>query len=103
MVKYTNDNFENQIKIMTKNWNKRKNKNYLWYFQSLNSNIYCYFLISSSIKNNFIFIHHFFPEGIKSKAQFFVVGESRSILYSSRIVCLRVDWFTGYNGIMIEH
>ena len=29
MVKYTNDNFENQIKIMTKNWNKRKNKNYL--------------------------------------------------------------------------
>ena len=33
----------------------------------------------------------------------FVVIESRSILYSGKIVCLQVDWFTGYNGIMIEH
>ena len=33
----------------------------------------------------------------------FVVVESRSILYSIKIVCLQVDWLTGYNGIMIEH
>ena len=33
----------------------------------------------------------------------FVVVESHSILYSSKIVCWQVDWFTGYNGIMIEH
>ena len=40
---------------------------------------------------------------VKSKTQFFVVVESRSILYSSKIVCLQVYWFTGYNGVMIEH
>ena len=32
-----------------------------------------------------------------------LIVESRLILYSSKIVCLLVDWFTGYNGIMIEH
>ena len=36
------------------------------------------------------------------KKQFLVV-ESCSILYSSKIVYLKVDWFTGYNGIRIEH
>ena len=33
----------------------------------------------------------------------FVVAESRSIFYSSKIVYLQIDWFTGYNGIMTEH
>ena len=33
----------------------------------------------------------------------FVVVEARSILYSSKIVYLQVDWFTRYNGIIIEH
>ena len=32
-----------------------------------------------------------------------VVVESRSIFFSSKIVLLQVDWFTGYHGIMIEH
>ena len=38
-----------------------------------------------------------------SWTQFFAVVESRSILYSSKIVCLQADWFTGYNGIMTEY
>ena len=33
----------------------------------------------------------------------FLVVESRSTLYSSKIVYLEVDWLTGYNGIKIEH
>ena len=33
----------------------------------------------------------------------FVADESPSILYSSKIVYLQVDWFTGYDRIMIEH
>ena len=32
----------------------------------------------------------------------FAVVESHSILYSSKIVYLIVDWFTGYSGIMNE-
>ena len=50
-----------------------------------------------------LFIHHSFLDGVKSKTRFFVVVESRSVLYSSNIVYLQVDWFTGYNEIMIEH
>ena len=41
--------------------------------------------------------------GVKSKIQFCVVNKPRSILYSNKIVYLQVYWFTGYNGIMIEH
>ena len=33
----------------------------------------------------------------------FAVPKSHSILYSSKSVYLQVDWFTGYNRIMIEH
>ena len=32
----------------------------------------------------------------------FLVVESRSTLYSSKIVYLEVDWLTGYNGIKIN-
>ena len=60
-----------------------------------------YFLIPSSIENN-LFIHHSFSAGVKSKTQVLVVVESRSILYSSNIVYLQLDWFTRYDGIMIE-
>ena len=35
--------------------------------------------------------------------QFLVVVEPRSILYSSKTVYLQLDWFPGYNEIMIEH
>ena len=31
------------------------------------------------------------------------VLDSCSILYSSKIGFLQIDWFTGYKGIMIEH
>ena len=31
------------------------------------------------------------------------VVDSRSILHSSRIVYLQVDWFIEYNEIIIEH
>ena len=33
----------------------------------------------------------------------FLVVESRSIFYSSKVIYLQFGWFTGYNGIMIEH
>ena len=63
-------------------------------------------LFSNSFVNRkqlYLFIRHSFSDGVKSKAQLFAVVESHSILYSSKIVCLQVDWFTGYNGIIIEH
>ena len=62
---------------------------------------YSYFLIPTSNKNN-LFIHHSNTRG-GDKNTGFVVVESRSIFYSSKIVYLQIDWFTGYNGIMIEH
>ena len=50
------------------------------------------------------FIHHSFSDVVKSKTQIFVVVvESRSILYSSKLIYLQVDWFIGYKGNMIEH
>ena len=63
-----------------------------------------YFLIPSSIENNLIYLFiTTLSDGVTSKTRFFVVVESRSIFYSSKSVYLQVDWFTGYNGIMIEH
>ena len=58
-----------------------------------------YFLILRQTEIIYLFITQT-PEG---ETTVFVVVESRSILYSSKIVCLLVDWFTGYNGIMTEH
>ena len=46
-------------------------------------------------------IHHSNTRG--EKRFFVVVVVSLSILDSSKIVYLQVDWFTGYNGIMITH
>ena len=37
------------------------------------------------------------------KNKVFVVVASCSILYCSKIVYLQIDWFTGYNDIIIEH
>ena len=63
-----------------------------------------YFLIPSSIKNNLIYLFITPSQtGLHKKTRFLVVAESRSILYSGKNVYLQVDWFTGYNGIMIEH
>ena len=63
----------------------------------------------SSFSNSYIkqkqlnlFIHHSNTR-LGDKNRIFVVVESCSILYSRKIVCLQVDWFTGYNGIMVEH
>ena len=39
----------------------------------------------------------------KTENKVFVVVESHSILYSSKIVYLQIDWFTEYNKIMIVH
>ena len=52
-------------------------------YQSNENNLICLFITQT-------------PEG-------FVVVDSSSILYSSKIVYVQVDWFTGCNGIMIEH
>ena len=58
---------------------------------------YGYFLIPTSNENET-------PKGkIKHNFCSSWVVEPLSILYSSKIVCLQVDWFTRYNGIMIEH
>ena len=58
-----------------------------------------YFLIPTSNENKFIYL--FIRGGDKDTV--FVVVESRSIFYTSKIVYLQIDWFTGYNGIMIQH
>ena len=39
---------------------------------------------------------------MKSKTRFLIVVKV-AILYSGKNVYLQVDWFIGYNGIMIEH
>ena len=62
-----------------------------------------YFLIPSSIENNFIYLFTTPSQTGLNQRQFYVVVESRSILYCSKIVWLQVDWFTEYNGIMTEH
>ena len=62
-----------------------------------------YFLIPLSIENNLIYSFITPSQTTQSKIQFFVVVESRSVLYSSKIICLQIDWFTEYNGIMTEH
>ena len=62
-----------------------------------------YFVIPTSNENNLIYLFITQkPEG-DIKNTVFVVTESRSIFYSSKIVYLQIDWFTGYNGIMTEH
>ena len=68
---------------------------------------YCYFLIPTSNENNLIYLFIIQTPGGEIKHSFCsswvaLVVESRSILYSSKIVCLQVDWFTVYNRIMIE-
>ena len=62
-----------------------------------------YFLIPSSIENNFIYLFITPSQTGLNQKQFYVVVESRSILYCSKIVWLQADWFTEYNGIMTEH
>ena len=47
-------------------------------------------------------MHHANTRGVDKNTVFLVV-DSRSILYFSNIVYLQVDWFSGYNWIMIEH
>ena len=67
-----------------------------------NDNCYGYcFLIPTSNENNFIYSSLKQQKG--RQIIIFVVFESRLILYSSKIVCFQVDWFTGYIKIMIEH
>ena len=55
-----------------------------------------------SNQNNFIH-SPFKRQNWKIKTQFFAVIKSRSIFYSSKIVYLKIDWFTGYKENMIEH
>ena len=62
-----------------------------------------YFLILSSIENNLIYLFITPSQTGLIKNTVFVEVESRSILYSSKIACLQIDWFIGYNGIMTEH
>ena len=59
-------------------------------------------LFSNSFVNSYLFITPS-QTGLNQKHSFLVVVELRSIFYSSKIVCLPVDWFTEYYGIMIEH
>lgn len=62
-----------------------------------------YFQISASNENNrYLLIHHSNTRGGKINTVVVVV-ESRSNLYSDKIVYLQVVWFTGYSGIIIEH
>ena len=61
-----------------------------------------YFLIPSSIKNNLIYLFITPSQMGLNQKQFFVLVESHSILYPSKIVSLQVDWFTGYNGNMTD-
>ena len=75
-------------------------------FKFLTTLVHSFLLFSNSFVNRKqlnLFIHHSFSDEVKSKTPFLVVVESWSILYSSKIVYLQVDWFTGYNEIMIEH
>ena len=37
------------------------------------------------------------------KNTFFVAVESCSILYSSKIIFVQIDWFIGYNRVMVEY
>ena len=60
-----------------------------------------YFLIPLLIKNNLIYLF-ITSSQTGLKARFFVIVESHSIFYSSKIVYLQADRFTGYNGIMTE-
>ena len=59
------------------------------------------FYNSTSNENNFIYSSRKHQRGRRNTV--FVVVESHSILYSRKIVCLQVDLFTRYNGIIIEH
>ena len=67
----------------------------------------CYFLISSSIKNNLIYLFITSSQTWLYKKRFFVVVESSSMFCSSKIKILavysQVDYFTGYSRIIIEH
>ena len=59
-----------------------------------------YFLIPTSNESNltYLFIAHWNSRG-EDKNRIYVVGKSRSILYSSKIAYLQIDWFTGWiNG-----
>ena len=62
-----------------------------------------YFLILSSIENNLIYLFITPSQTGLIKNTVFVEVESHSILYSSKIACLQIDWLIGYNGIMTEH
>ena len=61
-----------------------------------------YFLIPTSNGNNLIYLFITQTPDGEIKHSFLVV-QSRSILYFRKIVSVQVDWFTGYNRIMIEH
>ena len=63
------------------------------------NDIFYQFLILAPNKNN-LFIYH---SNTREGENFFVVVESRSILYSSKIFYLQVGWFTGYSEILIQH
>ena len=58
-------------------------------------------MIPLSIKNNIIYSSLVLRQGYITL--FCVVVELHSIFFSSKIVYLKVDWFTRYNGIMTEH
>ena len=51
-----------------------------------------YFLIPSSSENNFIYLFTTPSQTGLNQKQFYVVVESRSILYCSKIVWLQADW-----------
>ena len=61
-------------------------------------------LISNSyVKQKQLNLSIYFSNIRREQNTAFVVVESHSILYSSRIVYLKIDWSTRYNMIMIEH
>ena len=54
-----------------------------------------------SNENNLIYSHHSNTRG-RDKNIVFIAVKSHSILYSSKIVYLQIDWFTGDNGLWLS-
>ena len=63
-----------------------------------------YFQIPSSIENNVIYLFiTLSPTGLIKNTVFRSSWVTRVFLYSSKIICLQVDLFTEYNGIMTKY